>query len=62
VDDATPIRKGGAQPIEIADLREIPLSQLAADPDGVVGVLVNGVLECADDPQRVRVATFNSVI
>jgi hypothetical protein len=62
VDDATPIRKDGVQPIYVPDLRDVTLAELAEDHDGTVRQLAQKAVESANDPHRVAVATFNSAI
>ncbi|RAY15955.1 FXSXX-COOH protein [Actinomadura craniellae] len=48
--------------IPVPDVRDVPLGRLGTDPGGIVDALVGRILDEADDPERVRVATFNSCI
>jgi FXSXX-COOH protein len=56
----SPVRPGGAGPVPIADVRDVPLGVLAQDAD--VRRIVGRVMESLEDPSRVRVAMFNSAI
>lgn len=61
MENTTPaMRLGGVQPIPIADVRDIPLDQLAADAD--CGHLVRRVMRTHGSPSRIDVAAFQSAI
>lgn len=57
---APTIPLGRAQPVPIADLRDVPLDQLPADPD--CGRIVRMIMRGQENPSRAGVAMFNSAI
>jgi len=57
---APAIQLGGAQPVHIADLRDVPLDQLPADAD--CEHIVRRIMRGQANPSRVDVAAFNSSI
>ena len=56
----SPVRPGGAEPVPIADVRDVPLGDLAQDAD--VRRMISRIIESQEDPSRVRVAMFQSAI
>lgn len=56
----SPIRPGRTEPVPIADVRDVPLGDLAQDAD--IRHMVSRVMGNLEDPSRVRVAMFNSAI
>jgi FXSXX-COOH protein len=60
--DATLVQEDGPQASLIADVRDVPLAQLATDTDGTAAVLVVRFLEGIGSPSRVQAMTFNSAI
>jgi FXSXX-COOH protein len=54
------IRLARVESVPIADVRDVPLSQLAGDADCTQ--MVRRVLRTQENPSRVEVAMFNSAI
>jgi FXSXX-COOH protein len=57
---APAVQLGEAQPVPIADLRDVPLDRLPADAD--CGHIVRRIMRGQENPSRVDVAMFNSAI
>jgi FXSXX-COOH protein len=57
---ASAIRLGSVEAIPVADVCDVPLSQLAGDADCVQ--MVRRVMRTQENPARVDVAAFNSAI
>jgi len=60
--DAGPVLDDGPQAPWIADVRDVPLRELAVDADGIAAAMADRFLEALDSPSRVQAMTFNSAI